>query len=102
MILFNCPHCEAPITSNEMMPGYDKLTFTQQQIADCLARRPGRRYHINQLAEYVWLGRDEPERGVDTLRVQISHMNRRLGRKIVFNQRGVGYYLVKGNDNEGN
>lgn len=96
MIIFCCPHCEAPIESDELVPGYGKLTFTQQQIIDLLAMQPGKRYSLQQIIEYVWLGRDARNITNGLVRTQIAHLNARLAKKMVYNQHGVGYYLMKG------
>lgn len=79
------------------------LTPLEYRLVEALALRLGQRLRQEQLIEYLYDRRDEPEEGIidvliSNVRKKISQTNLRadsIGHMLIRNHRGFGYYLVE-------
>lgn len=99
MITQRCQHCGAPLLSD------DHLTIMQRKIYDIVAVGKGEWVSTTDVVDQLY--GDKPRTAVEhfdrlnNLKVHVSLMNKRAGRKIIEGDRGAGkrgYRLATGTE----
>lgn len=67
------------------------LTKKEYVLLEYLALHQGKVVDVYDLMEHLW--EDDSEEYLNSIKVHIKNLRKKIGEGIIFNQRGVGYYV---------